>query len=165
MNSGLFFMPNCHKNIMHQIAMHQISNCASNFHAPNLLCLKFTTCAPNFMHQISVHQISYASNLLCLRFLFVHQISENMHQISNCASNLPCLKSPMHQISNCASNLCASNLPCTKLHAPNWIHQIGFTKFSCTKSDSPNFPAPNRIERDQLSTKSPIFKEPLIRNK
>ena len=113
MNSGRFFMPNCHKNIMHQIAMHQISNCASNlcasnlyapnFHAPNLLCLKFTTYAPNFMHQISVHQIS---------------------------------------------------------HAPNCMPQIGFTK-----SDSPNFPAPNRIERDQLSTKSPIFKEPLIRNK
>ena len=91
------------------------------------------------MHQIFMRQISYASNLLCLRFLFVHPISENMHQISNCASNLPCLKFPMPQISNCASNLCAPNLPCTKFHAPNWIHQIGFTKFSCIKSSKAGF--------------------------
>ena len=98
------------------------------------------------MHQISctkspctkslMPQISYASDFsLCTKFLRICTKSLIVPQISH-ASNLPCTKSlivpqiSVHQIS----------------HAPNCMHQIGFTK-----SDSPNFPAPNRIERHLTS--------------
>ena len=111
---------------MHQISMHQIS-CASNLqHMHQISCTK-SLCTKSPMPQIS-----YASDFsLCTNFLRICTKSLIVPQISH-ASNLPCTKSlivhqiSVHQIS----------------HAPNCMHQIGFTK-----SDSPNFPAPNRIER------------------
>ena len=115
-----------HQISMHQISMHQIS-CASNLqHVHQISCTK-SPCTKSLMPQIS-----YASDFsLCTKFLRICTKSLIVPQISH-ASNLPCTKSlivhqiSVHQIS----------------HAPNCMHQIGFTK-----SDSPNFPAPNRIER------------------
>ena len=122
------------------------------YNAPNLkLCLKFPctkspvpqiynmctkfSCTNSPCTKSLMPQISYASDFsLCTKFLRICTKSLIVPQISH-ASNLPCTKSlivhqiSVHQIS----------------HAPNCMHQIGFTK-----SDSPNFPAPNRIERGQL---------------
>ena len=118
--------------IVPQISVHQIFCASSLQHMHQISCTK-SLCITSLMPQIS-----YAPDFSpCTKFLRICTKSLIVPQISH-ASNFPCIKSQivpqisMHQIS----------------HAPNCIPQIGFTK-----SDSPNFPAPNRIERCSTTEK------------